>query len=300
MTITWNDFERTEEIEQAILRATAHIDEIHVVVAQDLERVVRTEEGYESFSADRTSGQVGGKMLRTGSGVVILGAPALLEFGIDYLERVTCHESGHVLTFRRGESEFLDVFDGDFGDADLRGLAVHVLDEHRAEKLAVGLGYKAEIDPEDIGHLLHAANCEILIALGELDIDPISLAQKVLTPLERVSKQIAVYLASDPMLTFLEQLEGPVLDLWESYVGDRWKGLTKPLTTAPSSEFKDGRLHGRVEEIVVALRSLLMQFGFSFVDDEEGHGFIRVGEDALFNSRIQMSLEFAEAYSKEE
>lgn len=296
MPLLWNEFPQNDEIEKSISKGLKQEHQIDVIVAgENFEDLVRSHPGYESFSAGRSGGGVGGKTIPTGNGLIILNMPVLLTKGLDCVERVTCHEVGHVLTYKNGDLQKAGSPPERIGDADFRAMASMVLDEFRAEKYVVESGYQIQLASEHLITALHDTNLEFINVLMADDITIKDLGQTAFSLLNAFIKQLSIYIARDRGLIFLREFDYHTKHLWSSVMRGLEGDLTSLFARVPSSKHRATRLDQYIDELGEVLRQAMAAWGLELVE-QDGYPQPRkiVDTDSL-RERFTLSTPFFQA-----
>ncbi len=282
-----------------------------IVFAGDFDAAVRSYTGSSTYTADRGTGTVAAKTLKTPHGSVIVVNAVAIEAAEEIaIERLLAHEAGHVLMLKRGETleghRHLASAEWEWHLLCLAGFA---LDEARVE-LAVGAAGYPGTDGASAEHLvevLHATTVDLLVLLQDpASSDVRHLMERVIGLLDRLTKVLA-YAAAHAIVTGQPpDVSGQgslALAAWDDYAAPTWaRRLTfysdlPPATVPMSAAAQEAALTAGL----VLEQDLLRDIGFAFEDAANGgFGFFRRVEDAQLHVRMERAIAQERAFEANE
>ncbi|MCG8656766.1 hypothetical protein [Yimella sp. NH-Cas1] len=274
---------------------------VAVVFARDFDATVRQILASTTYSADRGTGTVAAKTIRTGSeSVIVMNAATVDSMDDAGVERLAAHESGHVLLHNRDEyfggPPYTEVSEWRYALAAMGALA---LEEFRIEKSLAVRGYPASPScaPDHVATLLHWTNVDLInVSTDAASTDVRYLYNGVLAIADCLTKVLAYSVAFDAdggEPSGLVQEGKYAVEGWHDFVAPSWGSRCRAYRRLPSADHPLSRTKWRTAVAACAEveRSLVRSMGYEFRDSADGGwGFhARLG-DAAWQAHVERAL----------
>lgn len=262
-----------------------------IVVTTNFDQVVRTLSGMQGYSSNRGSGTVAAKTIEDH---VIINASVLNEPGHGGLERLTAHESGHVVMNLRDEhGRHYHHLARTQWQWEVTSLGIKGIEEYRIERKLTELGYSpaSAVSTDHWDEVLYQMNATLVESvLVQQSVS--DMATQVIGGADTLVAAMAYSIGAlqNETAPFKGEKGLPPYGLqnWEDLVAPTWAQRIRLYESCPvcTEPIVPSDWETKIKEAQMLEHELLRSFGFALSGEGEDESFTRTGSDELFQTRL--------------